>query len=251
MYEIILAIIQGLTEWLPISSSGHLALAEYFLGMKTDIAYDLALHLGTLLAVLIYFRKELWNMTKVLFTWKTNDEQFQLIGKLALASIITGIFGYLFYDIIATSFYNLTIIGLLFIINGIYLVYTARYQGNKKTTWKHAAIIGTAQLFSLFSSISRSGATIGTALLLGIKKEEAFKFSFLLSIPAILGANIYMLNNETISWNPINILGIIIAAIVGYLALIWCKKWLLNNKFTYFGWYTIILGIAVLAISLL
>src|SRR3989344_1812354 len=242
MNELLLAIIQGLTEWLPISSSGHLALAEQFLGMKTNIAYDLALHLGTLLAVFIYFRKELWDMLQALITWNTKDKNFTLIGKLALASIITGIFGYYGYNYFTPSFNNLIIIGLLFIINGIYLVFTARHNGKETTTWFYAAIIGFAQIFSLFSSISRSGATIGTALLLGIKKEEAFTFSFLLSIPAIIGANIYTLSKETITWNTMSIAGILVAAIVGYVALIWCKKWLVNNKFTYFGWYTIILG---------
>ncbi|MDO8556496.1 MAG: undecaprenyl-diphosphate phosphatase [Nanoarchaeota archaeon] len=246
--DIILGIIQGITEWLPISSSGHLALAHAYFNTPTDIAYDLALHLGTLLAVFIYFRKELLELLTAIATW--NTKQFPYLGKLLLATAITGILGFIFYDLLAPIFNNMPVIGLLFIINGLYLLFTSKTTGKNPITWIAALTIGLAQFFSILPSISRSGATIGTALLLGINKKEAFTFSFLLSIPAIIGANIFTLTKENLAWNMSHVIGIIIAAITGYIALAWCKRWLQENKFIYFGWYSIILGVIVLLITL-
>jgi len=243
---VILGIIQGLTEWLPISSSGHLVITQKLLNITTTHSFDIAIHLGTLLVVIIYFWKDLVKILKALINWETKSYEFKLLKYITLTTIITGIFGIFFYDKITRAFYNLTLVSTLLVINGIFLIYVNKKKGPKKINTKSTIGIAIAQTLALLPGISRSGSTIGTGLLTGLKKEEAFKFSFLLSIPAIIGANLYIIPKENFIITSNVLIGIATSFIFGYIAIIWLKKWLLQNKLNYFGYYCILIGILLL-----
>ena len=242
---LILGIVQGLTEWLPISSSGHLVLFHSFLGIQPNIAFDLALHLGTLLAVFFFFWKDLWKMLLALLRWKTKHYHFKLTGYVFVASLITGIFGLLFYDSVQPFFGNVAAVAVFLMVNGIFLIFVNRFLGRHPVGLLSSFAVGLGQVVSLLPGISRSGTTTGIGILVGIKREEAFRFSFLLSIPAIIGANLYSLQKEAFVFSSLTFVGILVACVTGLLALQWLQRWLRQSKLHYFGWYCIGIGILV------
>ncbi len=248
---IFLGIVQGLTEWLPVSSSGHLVIFHEFLNLEPSIALDLALHLGTLLAVIIFFWRDLTKMLFSLLQWKTKDYHFKMIWYVLAASLITGIFGFLFYDAVQPFFGNVAAVAAFLMINGIFLLFVNKFEGKQQVGILNSIAVGIGQVISLLPGISRSGTTTGVGILAGMKKEEAFRFSFLLSIPAIVGANLYTMQKEAFEFSPDVLIGIVIACITGLLALRWFKKWLKESKLNYFGWYCIVLGLIVLLFVLL
>ncbi len=236
LIAILLSIIQGVTEWLPVSSSGHLAIIQNIFGIKDALPFDVWLHFASLLVIIIYFRKEILALIKN-FDTKT-------IFYLFIATIPIVIAGILFYDFILALFKDIFLIGIAFILMGIFLILTKRIKEKRKINAKDALLIGIAQAFSLVPGISRSGSTIGTALFLKIKKQQAITFSFLLAIPALLGAAIYEARNITIT--PIAILSFLICFVVGYFSLHLLIKIIRKGKFYYFGYYCLALGIFVL-----
>jgi len=254
---IILGIIQGLTEWLPISSTGHLKLAEHFLGLEFPILFSVILHIGTLIVILFFFRKDIRHILAALVRFDFKTENGKLIPLIIVGTIPTALIGLAFGDLIETVFQNIFPLAIAFLICGI-ILYSSKAGKDEKDSINYltAALIGTAQGIAIIPGISRSGATIAIALLIGIKQEKAFKFSFLLSIPAILGAlglTLYRQFDElaTASLGWVEILaGMIAAMLIGYLVLKLLWKILAKKKFHVFAFYCWLLGAALIILSL-
>ncbi len=239
---IILGIIQGLTEFLPVSSSGHLVLLQQLLGLKeAEIFFDVCVHLGTLVAVIIVFRQEIKSIVTALLRLLTlagqkdrmlsmieSDPELKMALLIVIGSIPTALLGLAFSGIADRLFASVFIVGLMLIVTGALLWLTRwttkRVQppGVDRLTPKNAFIIGIVQGLAIIPGISRSGSTISIGLLLGIKREIAARYSFLLSIPAIVGAGLLSLK-EGLSGTDVIIqiplVGAAAAAIVGYAAL--------------------------------
>jgi len=254
---VILGLIQGLTEWLPISSTGHLKLAEYFLNLELPILFDVILHSGTLIVVLFFFREDIKQLLYALARLDFKTEHGRLILPIIVGTIPTVIIGLAFGQLIEATFQTLLPIAIALIACGI-LLYTAKIGNEKKedVTLIAALIIGIAQGIAIIPGISRSGATIAIAILIGIKREKAFRFSFLLSIPAILGALALTLTTQLESLTAAGLgfteifIGTATAVIVGYLALKVLWKVVIKRKLHVFAMYCWILGIALAVLSL-
>lgn len=254
---IFLAIIQGIAEFLPISSSAHLIIFRslFKIGVipsNMDLIFDISLHIGTLLAVLIYFYNDIFNILKKL---KANKK---LIINIILSTIPAGIIGFLFEDIIDNIIRNnLYVISLALIIMGI-IIYKIdknckEIKGIDDITMKDSLLIGISQIFALIPGFSRSGVTIAQERLLGLDRTCSSKYSFFLSIPVILGAaiisltkdnSIYLIQNNF----PFFIIGILVSFISGMLCINYFLKYIKKHDFKIFMWYRLILGIVVLLI---
>lgn len=253
----ILGLIQGLAEWLPISSTGHLKIAEHYLGLTTTPLFNLILHLGTLIVVLFYFRTDIKNILKALAHLDFKSEHGIMIPLIIGATIPTAIIGLIYVEFLESTLQQLLIIGTTFII-GATLVYTSKLgkENTETITIPTALIMGIAQGLAIFPGLSRSGATISTALLLGLKREKAFKFSFLLSIPAILGDTIVeaIKQRGQIALSGIGntelLIAILITIIVGYISIRIVSKTIRSKKFHYFAIYTWLLGITLITLTL-
>lgn len=264
--NIILAIIQGIAEFLPISSSAHLIIFRDLFGIgrgmttELELTYDIALHLGTLLAIIIFFHKEVFSMIKDGFTKGTKTSNGKLFWYLIAATIPAGIAGVLFQDTIEGFIRNnFIIIGIALIFMGIiiYLV-DKNSKSNKELndiTLKDALIIGCSQVFALIPGFSRSGTTIAASRALKINKEDSAKFSFYLSLPVVAGAVLFQLIkvSKTILLANMSslLIGIIISCLTGIICIGWLLKYLDNHDFKIFMIYRIILGIIVIFVSLI
>ena len=259
---VFLGLIQGLAEWLPISSTAHLKIAEHYFGLETlgnNALFNLILHLGTLIAVIFYFRTEIIDILKALIHLDFKSEYGAMIPPIIVATIPTGIIGLIYDRYLQKPLDQLLIFGITFII-GATLVYTSKIGKEKtdKISYPTAVIMGIAQGFAVFPGLSRSGATVSSSLLLGVKREKAFKFSFLLSIPAIIGdtaVEAYLNRHEIatagLGIDPIQVLiATIIAMVVGYIAIKVVSKTVSSKKFHYFAFYTFLLGTALILLTL-
>lgn len=259
---IILGIIQGIAEFLPISSSAHLIIFREIFGLGSNIgsnielAFDLALHFGTLLAIVIFFFKELWKLLIDGLTKGNKTKDGKLFWFLILATIPAGIVGVLFEDVFDSFFRKqLWLIALALIIMGIiiYLVdkKSKADKSMKDLKWYQALIIGCAQVFALIPGFSRSGTTITASRALGLDREDSAKFSFYLSIPVVAGATLFsLIKDNTITIISENLMifgiGILISFIVGLLCISFLLKYIKKNDFKIFMIYRIILGLIVL-----
>ncbi len=259
---VILGVIQGIAEFLPISSSAHLIIFRdlFHIGEAMDpsmaLAFDLALHFGTLLAIILYFVNDFWQMFIKGITKGVKDKEGKVLWYIVVATIPAAIFGVLFEDAIENIFRkNFIIISLALAIMGviIYLVDKKSVQEKdvEKMSIKDAFLVGCAQVFALIPGFSRSGTTIAAARALKIKREDAAKFSFYLSAPVILGAVVLQLfKGETISLISTNIItfaiGIITSFIIGLLCISFLLKYLKKHDFQVFMWYRIMLAIIVI-----
>ena len=243
---VILSIVQGITEWFPVSSSGHLALIHNYLGFQ-QIEYDIFLHFASILAVIILFRKDIIKKLNI-----KDRDNFNYFVFLLVGIIPAGIVGFFFRDFIIFFFSNMFYLGIFFILSGIIIYLTKfSYESKEKLSFFDSLFIGLMQVLALFPGISRSGTTISAGLFRGLKKEEAIRFSFYMAIPLIIGANIISFNG--LNYSEINYLILITSFIITLLVSILTIKILLKiadkNKFYLFGIYNIILGILVLIYS--
>jgi len=238
---IILSIIQGVTEWFPISSSGHLALMHEFFGFQ-NLGFDVYLHFASVLAVVILFGKDIARLT---FLTKAN---INYIIKLVIALVPAAIIGFFYKEQVRQAFGNFFFMGLFFMIFGVLIYSTKNAREMKSKPNKiDSFIIGVSQMFALFPGISRSGMTMGSGLILGLKKEEAIKFSFLLAVPIILGAT--LVEAKEISVQNIPFTTLLTSFTVTLLISLWTIKLLIriikSDKFYLFGIYNFILGFLV------
>ncbi|MDG1480969.1 MAG: undecaprenyl-diphosphate phosphatase [Myxococcota bacterium] len=244
---ILLGVVQGLTEFLPVSSSGHLVLFHSFLGASGDqVMFDLVLHVGTLLPVLVVYREDLLGIVRDVFAGEVpflERRGVRLLLLMIVGTIPTGIIGLLLEDVFEQLFSNVLSVGIALGVTG-FVLWSTRYASPGKQdertmpVWK-AIVIGLAQGAAITPGISRSGSTIAAALLLGLDRETAARYSFLLSIPAISGAFILKLGDVEggdVSLLPL-IVGFVAAAVSGYLALRFLIGLVRRGDFSRFSWY--------------
>ncbi|MEM2536732.1 MAG: undecaprenyl-diphosphate phosphatase [Candidatus Bathyarchaeia archaeon] len=251
---ILLGVVQGLTEWLPISSTGHLKVCERLLGLSVPLLFDVALHVGTLLVVLAFFRKDVKAVLGAVASLNFKTGHGRLIPLIIVGTVPTAVIGWLLSELCGYVFQNLSIIALAFIICG-FILYLARTEGGGSGTirFREALLIGVAQGFAVVPGLSRSGLTISIALLLGIKREEAFRFSFLLSVPAVVSASALTLHREfnvliASSLGFVDVAaGTMVALVVGYSALKLLWRVLAKGKFYLFAFYCWVFGALLLS----
>lgn len=253
MQSMLLGIIQGITEWLPISSSGHLVLMQKLMNLQVPVAFDIMLHFASLIVIIIFFRKEITNILISLARWDTKSGYFRLAILIILGNILTALIVFPLKDTFEKAFSSLLAVGICFIFTGILLFFSERRIGNEPFSIKSSAIAGIAQGLAFLPGISRSGSTISAALLSGIKKEEAFRFSFLLAIPAIAGASILEINEIISSTIPLAVLsaGFIASFAVSFIALYSLKRIIMNRNLHYFSYYCFAIGLITLAMHFL
>ncbi|AEX86212.1 UDP-diphosphatase [Marinitoga sp. 1135] len=242
MQEIILGIIQGLTEFLPVSSSGHLALFSKLINFNPDVSFFAFLHLMTFFAVLLFVYKEVWFILKGMFTM--DKSAWNLALKIIVSSVPAAIIGILFEDQISEAFSSLRLVGLFFLFTSVAMILSDRFDGKKELmdiSYIDAIIIGLFQAAAIFPGISRSGFTLFGALLLNTKKEAALKYSFLMSLPVTFGAGLLEINDVTFT-APVIYSGIF-TFIFGVIGLFILKKTVINGKLKYFGYYTALAAI--------
>lgn len=264
---IILGIIQGIAEFLPISSSAHLIIFRNLFGIgKTitgnlELPFDIALHFGTLLAIGIFFFKDFINMITKGFTKGVKDSEGKLLWYIIAATIPAAIAGVLFEDVIEGIIRNnYYVIAIALIIMGIIIYLIDKKMPQKKSikemNLKDAIIIGCSQVFALIPGFSRSGTTIAASRALKLNREESAKFSFFLSAPVVCGAVVLsLLKNGTIDLILSNLgifmVGVISSFIIGLICIKFLLKFLKKNDFEAFMWYRIILGLIVIICALL
>jgi undecaprenyl-diphosphatase len=256
---LILGLLQGLAEFLPISSSAHLALAPWlFHWSDPGLSFDVALHFGTLLAVVWYFRNEWLSLIRAAWQIMTTRKIVTIEQKraafLVVATIPGGIFGLLLEKKAETAFRNPALIACALIILGILLWLADRAARTDRPltemTWRDSIFIGLAQAFALVPGVSRSGSTITAARALGLDRNAAAAFSFLLSMPIIAGAVILKgphLLHESGMTTPL-LVGIVASAVSGWLAISVLVKFVSRHSYGAFALYRVLLGVAVLAI---
>lgn len=244
--SIILGAVQGLTEFLPVSSSGHLVLFQKIFGLESGaLSFDIALHLATALAVIWVFRDELIRLAKNPFSKE--------VGLLALGTVPAVVFALVFSDFIDRIFASGGTLGFEFLITAGILLFADRYSGKRSLelmTAKDALIIGTGQAIAILPAISRSGTTIAAGLVSGLNRETALKFSFLLSIPAILGAGILDAMKGGLSGSallsPIYLAGMIASFIFGIFAIRFMLRIFSRKSLKPFAAYVAALGILII-----
>lgn len=261
MIEIlILAIIQGVTEWLPISSSGHLVLAQKYMGLSLPVFFDVALHLGSLLVVLTVFRSEVLRILRAVARFDFKSEEGKLALYVILGSIATAVVGFLFRDLFESFFSNLWAVGAAFIITGTFysflVIFDSRRNQNKQLNHLDAVLMGVAQGIALIPGVSRSGVTITTGLLRKVDKQSVFTFSFLLFIPAVVGATILTaVDTRNLAAADIDIttvfFGLAITVIVGYFSLKLLRRIVLKGRFHLFAFYCWAIGFIVVLTQIL
>lgn len=272
MQATILGVVQGLTEFLPVSSSGHLVLFQNLIGLQEpEILFNISVHIGTLVAVFAVFRKEILDLLQAMLRLPGSiqdagglrpllktDEKTRLIFLIGIATLPTGVLGLGFAEIVDRLFSSLPLVGATLIVTGTFLWFTRNLtrQGRPVTgmRWVDALLVGVAQGLAILPGISRSGATIAAALYLGIDRQVAGRFSFLLSVPAILGALIVGFDLEAINTDlPLRVIliGMVSAAGVGYLALVLLLKLVKKGQLHRFAPYCWLVGASALGVSLL
>ena len=254
---ILLAVIQGLTEFLPISSSAHLILLSEFMGSNQNLFYDVSLHLGTLMAVCIYFRSDLIEMFNSIIKHKSLFNNL-LLRQLFISCIPTLFLGFILVDLIDGYLRTSTVIATTTIFFGL-ILFLATFNESHKThieeiTFRDALIIGFAQSLALIPGTSRSGITISAGLMLGLDSKTASKFSFLMAIPTIGAIASYQLLSTDldflIQYFQINLLGLIVSFAIAYATIDFFIRFINRIGFLPFILYRIVLGILLFSLIL-
>ena len=247
---ILLGLVQGLTEFLPVSSSGHLALGQALLGIETgDVTFEVIVHFGTLLAVVTVLRRRIWSLIVGFF--QRDPASLKTVGLLAIGSIPAVVVGLFFEDQLAGVFASPFMVSVMLIVTGVILFSTRNLSGERMVdTLGPTAAIGIAQAAAILPGISRSGMTIAVGMWCRVEAGEAAMFSFLLAIPIIAGAtaikvsNLVMLGEGTESWSIL-----LVGAIAAYGSGVFSIRWLLSilgrgelSRFAYYCWAVGILG---------
>jgi undecaprenyl-diphosphatase len=261
LQALILGIIQGLTEYLPVSSSGHLELGNAILGveMEENLTFDVMLHVATVLSTLVILWKEIDWILKGLFKWKMNEETKYVLN-IIVSMIPVGIVGVLFKDQIEELFTgNILLVGCCLLFTAALLIFTyyARPRKKEHLSMKDAFIMGIAQAIAVLPGVSRSGSTIATGLLLGNKKERLAQFSFLMVIPPILGQALLSVKDFATgkeAFGGVDALPMFIGFVAAFVSGCFACKWMINivkrGKLVYFGIYCAIIGTIAIIYSL-
>jgi undecaprenyl-diphosphatase len=261
---ILLGIIQGLTEFLPVSSSGHLEIMKAIQGQElsgeSSMMMTVILHFATALSTIAVFWKEVARIIKGLFQFKVNEE-FLFSVKIIISMIPAAVVGVFFDDFIESFFSGkILLVGLMLIVTGVILFVAERAKRTDKSVgFSDAIIIGIAQMIAILPGISRSGSTIGTSVILGIDREKAARFSFLMVVPLILGKVAKDVMSSEFSAElakseisaSVYAAGFAAAFIVGIVACTWMIQLVKRSKLSYFAYYCFLAGIATIAWSLI
>ena len=262
---ILFGIVEGITEWLPISSTGHMILLDEFVQLNVSDEFyklfEVVIQLGAILAVVVLYFKSIWPLKKEKDKLKWNKDILNLWGKILVACIPAAVIGLLFDDWIDEHFYNSVVVSLALIIYGvIFIIIESKNIGSRKTkdvnkiTYKQALEIGGFQLLALIPGTSRSGSTIIGGLLIGLERSTAATFTFFLAIPVMAGASLLKLLKYIVkvglSFSGLEIGILIVATITAFIVSLFVIKFLINyirkHDFKVFGYYRIVLGILVL-----
>ena len=254
---IVLGLIQGLTEFLPVSSSGHLELGKYLFGINADanFYFSVAVHGATVLSTIVVLWKEIADLFKGFFKFRMNDET-KYVLKILVSMIPVGIAGFFLTEIVDNYFTgNMVVLGIQFVITaGILLLPLLIKPKERPISYIDSFIIGIAQAIAVLPAISRSGATIATGLMLGNKKEDIAKFSFLMVLIPIVGANLAELKSGDFSVEGTSffviIIGFITAFISGYFACKWMIALVKKGNLTWFAVYCVLVGIFSILLGL-
>lgn len=259
---VVLGIIQGLTEFLPISSSAHLRIYPELFGWNDPgAAFTAVVQIGTELAVLLYFRKDIWRIASC---WLRSLVKAELRGHMdarmgwfiILGSIPIGILGFAFKDTIETQFRNLWLIATTLVVFGLLLGLADRLGRSERTlkqlTFRDAVLMGFAQALALIPGVSRSGATLSMGRILGYDREAATRYAFLLAIPAVVAAGLFQLQEipggeNEYGWAP-TITATVVSFLVGYAAIAWLLRFVTTRSYTPFVVYRVVLGLVVFAL---
>ena len=257
---IILGIIQGLTEFLPVSSSGHLELGKAILGDQSipeeSLLFTVVLHFATALSTMVVFRKDIFNIIKGALKFKWNDD-LQFILKIAVSMIPAVIVGLFFEEQLEALFgNNILLVGCMLLITAILLFFADKAKNtNKNVSFKNAFVIGISQAIAMLPGISRSGATISTSVLLGNDKTKAARFSFLMVVPLIFGKIAKDILSGDLTYDSGNFtslsIGFIAAFVAGLFACTWMISLVKKSKLSYFAIYCTIVGLIAIIFSLL
>ncbi len=244
---LVLAVLQGIAEWIPVSSSGHLILFEKILGFEGGLLFIVALHFGTLMSVFVYFGKDITDIMQDFFRGKWKTENGRLGVYIIIATIPAVVVGFFIKDFIEAISGNLFLLAFGFGITGLLLIISSLDLNNGKgeLTARNSFLIGCAQVISLFRGISRSGSTISSGVLLGLDIKKAVRFSFLMSIPVIFGANILELGSNKLT--PDYIWPTLLSFVIGLIAIHILYKYMLTSKrnLRWFGLYALVLALSI------
>lgn len=256
--SIILGIIQGLTEFLPVSSSGHLELGKAILGdesiPKESLLFTVVLHFATALSTLVVFRKDVWSITKgaLKFQW---NEDLQFVSKIALSMLPAAIIGYTYESELAELFDgNIKLVGFMLILTALLLFLADKAKDTSKNiSFSNALVIGFAQAIAMLPGVSRSGATISTSVLLGNDKTKAARFSFLMVVPLIFGKIAKDIIGGELTYDSSNFtslsFGFVAAFVSGLFACTWMISIVKKSKLIYFSIYCVIVGLIAIYVA--
>jgi undecaprenyl-diphosphatase len=244
---LVLGVVQGLTEFLPVSSSGHLALLENLFGIAEPVTIAVYLHFGTLLATIVFFFKPIAGLIRGVIKGEVESGHYLL--KIIAATIPVVIFALIFETVIKDSFKDSRVIAIFLGLTGLILLLTGLVRKrDQPVVYQNALMIGIGQMLAVFPGLSRSGLTISAGILAGVSPDKAFEFSFLLSLPAVLGANILELKDLTmISSYPGLIFGMAVSFFSGLVALAILRK-LVKRYFHLFGLYCLVISLFFLLV---
>ena len=256
---LVLGLVQGLTEFLPVSSSGHLAIGKALLGVEPagDLVFEVTVHAATVLSTIVVFRKEIWKLLCGLFKWKYNDET-DYIAKLCVSMIPVFVVGMLLKDKVESAFSSMLVVGLSLVVTAMLLVFSD-WMARRKAVGKEyrngisfwqALVVGVGQAFAVLPGLSRSGTTISTGLLCGVKREKMAQFSFLMVLVPILGESFLDLVGGETAASSTGMLPLLIGFVAAFLSgLFACRVMIAlvrKAQLKWFGLYCALVGLAVL-----
>ncbi len=252
---IILALIQAFTEFIPVSSSGHLLAAETVFSLGSSLALDVILHAGTLIALVVYFRATIIDLVRQI----TKGDVSSVATNIVISTIPAALAGFLLGDVIETEARVLWVVIVMLVTVGVVMIYSDRlFKQTNRTlddmTTRQAAMIGLGQAVALIPGTSRSGITMLSAKAQGLSNKRAAEYSFLIGIPIIFGATVkVLLESETRTYVSDNVLsvaaGVVVAAVVGYVVLSYLLQFVAKHGLRFFGWYR--LGLALILFIIL
>ena len=265
LQALILGLVQGLTEFLPVSSSGHLAIGREILGVEAaeDLVFEITVHVATVLATIIVFRKQIWKLLCGLFKFKYNDETDYIL-KICVSMIPVFIVGMFFKDKVESLFSSLLVVGLALVVTAMLLLFSDIYGGRGKVAarqyrngigWCQALTVGIGQAFAVIPGLSRSGTTISTGLLCGVKREAVAQFSFLMVLVPILGEAFLDLVGGDVAASSVGTLPLLVGFLAAFVSgLFACKVMIAlvkKAKLRWFALYCAIVGLVVIIYTML
>jgi undecaprenyl-diphosphatase len=264
LQALILGLVQGLTEFLPVSSSGHLAIGREILGVEAaeDLVFEITVHVATVLATIIVFRKQIWKLLCGLFKFKYNDETDYIL-KICVSMIPVFIVGMFFKDKVEALFTSLLVVGLALIVTAMLLLFSDIYGGRGRVAavqrrngigWWQALVIGLGQAFAVIPGLSRSGTTISTGLLCGVKREDVAQFSFLMVLIPILGEAFLDLVGGDVASSSVGAFPLLVGFLAAFVSgLFACKVMIAlvkRAKLRWFALYCALVGLAVIIFTM-